>query len=172
LAPPIEDVMQFLLQSHGDDRVGEAVVAYRQHYGESGLLGSEPYLGIGSALQQMRQAGLRIYLATSKREAFASRILQHVGLATSSMASTAQCQAVSWIISQSCLPTSCPNKKYLPRVVSWLGTAAMTSSALTRLVCAALVCFGDMATEMSLKRLARTNWWNPLRISFAQSYRS
>ena len=81
IGPPIEDVMQFLLQSYGDDRVGEAVVAYRQHYGESGLLGSEPYPGIRSALQQMRQAGLRIYLATSKREAFARRILQHVGLA-------------------------------------------------------------------------------------------
>jgi len=38
IGAPIEDVMQFLLQSYGDDRVGEAVVAYRQHYGESGLL--------------------------------------------------------------------------------------------------------------------------------------
>ena len=46
------------------------MVAYRQHYGESGLLGSELYPGIGSALQHMRQAGLRIYLATSKRESF------------------------------------------------------------------------------------------------------
>ena len=51
IGPPIEDVMQFLLQSYGDDRVGEAVVAYRQHYGESGLLGSEPYPGIGGALR-------------------------------------------------------------------------------------------------------------------------
>jgi phosphoglycolate phosphatase len=81
IGPPLEDMMQLLLQSYGDDRVGEAVVAYRQHYGESGLLGSEPYPGIGSALQQMRQAGLRIYLATSKREAFARRILQHLELA-------------------------------------------------------------------------------------------
>jgi phosphoglycolate phosphatase len=39
--------MQVLLQSYGDDRVGEAVAAYRQHYGESGLLGSVPYPGIG-----------------------------------------------------------------------------------------------------------------------------
>jgi phosphoglycolate phosphatase len=30
----------------------------------------------------MRQAGLRIYLATSKRETFASRILNHLGFAT------------------------------------------------------------------------------------------
>ena len=61
IGPPIEDVMQ----SYGDDRVGEAVVAYRQHYGESGLLGSGPYPGIGSALQHMRQAGLRIRPRTS-----------------------------------------------------------------------------------------------------------
>ena len=81
IGPPLEDMMRFLLQSYGDDRVGEAVAAYRQHYGESGLLGSEPYPGIGSALQQMQQAGLRIYLATSKREAFARRILQHLELA-------------------------------------------------------------------------------------------
>jgi phosphoglycolate phosphatase len=81
IGPPLEDVMQFLLRSYGDDRVGEAVVAFRQHYGESGLLGSEPYPGIGRALQEMRQAGLRICRATSKRDAFARRILQHVGLA-------------------------------------------------------------------------------------------
>src|SRR5262249_31394134 len=81
IGPPLEDVMQFLLQSYGDDRIGEAVVAFRQHYGESGLLGSEPYPGIGHALQEMRQAGLRIYLATSKREAFARRILQHIEFA-------------------------------------------------------------------------------------------
>jgi len=80
IGPPLEDVMQFLRQSYGDDRIGEAVVAFRQHYGESGLFGSEPYPGIGRALQEMRQAGLRIYLATSKREAFARRVLQHVEL--------------------------------------------------------------------------------------------
>ena len=82
IGPPLEDMMQVLLQPYGDDRIGEAVAAYRQHYGESGLLGSEPYPGIGSSLKEMQQAGLRIYLATSKRETFASRILHHLGFAT------------------------------------------------------------------------------------------
>jgi phosphoglycolate phosphatase len=81
IGPPLEDVMRGLLQPYGDDRVSEAVAAYRQHYGESGLLGSQPYPGIGSSLEEMQQAGLRIYLATSKRETFASRILQHLGFA-------------------------------------------------------------------------------------------
>jgi phosphoglycolate phosphatase len=82
IGPPLEDMLQVLLQAYGDDRVDDAVIAYRHHYGESGLLGSEPYPGICSALQKMRQAGLRIYLATSKREIFARRILEHVELAT------------------------------------------------------------------------------------------
>ncbi|MCW5748204.1 MAG: HAD hydrolase-like protein [Alphaproteobacteria bacterium] len=82
IGPPLEEAMRVLLQPYGDDRVGEAVVAYRQHYGESGFLGSAPYPGIAGALEAMRQAGLRLYLATSKRETFASRILDHLGLAT------------------------------------------------------------------------------------------
>jgi phosphoglycolate phosphatase len=81
IGPPLEDTMRVLLQRYGDDRVGEAVAAYRQHYGESGFLGSVPYPGIGSSLKEMQQAGLRIYLATSKRETFARRILQHLGFA-------------------------------------------------------------------------------------------
>jgi phosphoglycolate phosphatase len=81
IGPPLEDIMRVLLQPYGDDRIDEAVAAYRQHYGESGFLGSEPYPGIGSSLKEMQQAGLRIYLATSKRQTFASRILHHLGFA-------------------------------------------------------------------------------------------
>jgi phosphoglycolate phosphatase len=82
IGPPIEDIMQVLLQPYGDDRIAEAVAAYRQHYGESGFLGSVPYPGIGESLEEMKRAGLRIYLATSKRAIFAGRILDHLGLAS------------------------------------------------------------------------------------------
>lgn len=82
IGPPLEEMMHALLQARGDDRLGEAVAAYRQHYGEIGLLGSEPYPGIRGALGEMQRAGLRIYLATSKREVFARRILENLKLAT------------------------------------------------------------------------------------------
>ena len=82
IGPPLEELMQILLQSYGDERVGEAVIAYRQHYGESGFLGSVPYPGIGKSLEEMKRRGLRIYLATSKRAIFASRILDHLKFAT------------------------------------------------------------------------------------------
>jgi phosphoglycolate phosphatase len=81
IGPPLEDLMQILLRPYGDDRVGEAVAAYRQHYGETGYLGSLPYPGIGKSLEAMKQGGLPIYLATSKREIFARRILDHLKLA-------------------------------------------------------------------------------------------
>jgi phosphoglycolate phosphatase len=71
-------LMQILLPSYGDDRVGEAVAAYRQHYGESGFLDSVPYPGIGRSLEEMKRIGLRLYLATSKRLIFANRILDHL----------------------------------------------------------------------------------------------
>ena len=82
IGPPLEEVLRDLLRPYGDDLVGEAVAAYRAHYGESGLFESEPYPGIGGALQDMRRGGLRICLATSKREVFARRILENLKLAT------------------------------------------------------------------------------------------
>jgi phosphoglycolate phosphatase len=81
IGPPLEDIMRMLLQRYGDDRIDEAAEAYRRHYGESGYLGSAPYPGISGALEALQQAGVRTYLATSKRETFASRILHHLGFA-------------------------------------------------------------------------------------------
>lgn len=78
IGPPLEELMQILLRSYGDDRVGEAVAAYRRHYGEIGLLGSVPYPGIGDCLEEMKRTGLRLYLATSKGAIFAGRILDHL----------------------------------------------------------------------------------------------
>ena len=81
IGPPLEDILRTLLAAYGDDRIDEAAVAYREHYGRAGLLGSEPYPGIGAAIEEMRRAGLRIYLATSKRQVFARQILQNLNLA-------------------------------------------------------------------------------------------
>ena len=82
IGPPLQDMLRVLLRAYGDERVDEAVVAYRRHYGDIGLFGSEPYTGIREALQEMHGAGLRIFLATSKREVFARRILEHLDLAS------------------------------------------------------------------------------------------
>lgn len=79
IGPPIEDVMRYLLGQFGDDRVAEAVEAYRQDYGSRGLFLSEVYEGIPEALSEMMK-NARIFLATSKRATFARKILEDKGL--------------------------------------------------------------------------------------------
>ncbi|MGY3449273.1 HAD hydrolase-like protein [Bradyrhizobium sp. USDA 4353] len=82
IGPPLQDMLRIILQRFGDDRVDEAVIAYRKHYGAEGLFASTLYPGIREALQEMHGAGRRLYLATSKRELFARRILEHFDLAS------------------------------------------------------------------------------------------
>jgi phosphoglycolate phosphatase len=81
IGPPIEDIMRSLLEPYADDRVAEAVAAYRADYGQTGLFDSLPYSGIVQALTEIRQSGARLYLATSKRTVFAQTILEHLDLA-------------------------------------------------------------------------------------------
>ena len=82
IGPPIEDIMRRLLEPFGDDRVAEAVAAYRADYGQNGLYNSLPYSGVAEALAEIRRSGARLYLATSKRRTFAQRILEHLDLAS------------------------------------------------------------------------------------------
>jgi phosphoglycolate phosphatase len=72
--------MRLLLEPYGDNRVDEAVAAYRADYGERGLFESLPYAGIAEALEEMRRSGARLFVATSKRRSFALRILDHLDL--------------------------------------------------------------------------------------------
>jgi len=79
IGPPIEDIMRVLLEPYGDDRTTDAVAAYRGDYGQNGLFLSLPYPGIAEALTTLRDAGVQLILATSKRREFAERILEHIG---------------------------------------------------------------------------------------------
>ena len=77
IGPPLEEVMALVLARFGDDRVAEAVLAYRAHYGVEGFRATEFYPGVSEALEQL--AGTSLYVATSKRTVFARRILEHLG---------------------------------------------------------------------------------------------
>lgn len=79
IGPPMEDVMRLVLEPYGDDRIAEAVAAYRSDYGQRGLFRSPPYPGIAQALAKLWGSGAQLILATSKRRDFAQRILEHIG---------------------------------------------------------------------------------------------
>lgn len=80
IGPPIEDGMRYLLEPFGDSRISDAVDAYRSDYSAQGLLMSTLYDGIPAALNSLCDAGMSLYLATSKRVFYARRILENLEL--------------------------------------------------------------------------------------------
>ena len=80
IGPPLEEVLAEVLGRFGDDRVAEAAIAYRDHYGSVGFLETTVYPGIAAALRQLLALQATLYIATSKRTIFAAQILDHLGL--------------------------------------------------------------------------------------------
>ena len=79
IGPPlIEMVMSEwgLSQAEAD----QALVYYREHFGTKGLFENVPYAGIGACLAELKAAGLRLFVATSKPEPLSLRILEHFDL--------------------------------------------------------------------------------------------
>jgi phosphoglycolate phosphatase len=81
VGPPLEHGFRRLLSRFGDDRVEAAVASYRRHYAAHGLLDGPPFPGIPELLEALAGAGVRLFVATSKREDFAARAVEAFGLA-------------------------------------------------------------------------------------------
>ena len=80
VGPPVRDVMGEVLAHYGDDRVEQAVEAYRAHYRAAGLFDSVLYDGVGELLQAFWDAGVRMVLATAKRTDISRTMLGRFGL--------------------------------------------------------------------------------------------
>lgn len=78
VGPPIGDS----LRAHGvpDDRVDEVVRAYREDFGATGMHDATVFDGIPELLTDLRAAGCRLVVATSKPEVFAVPICADHGL--------------------------------------------------------------------------------------------
>lgn len=63
------------------ERAGEALAAYRADYTSRGWAMNALYDGIAELLDDLRSAGVRLAVATSKSEPAALRILDHFGIA-------------------------------------------------------------------------------------------
>jgi phosphoglycolate phosphatase len=79
VGPPLQDGFSVVFGLRGAD-VHRAVTAYRAHYTAGAMLDAPPYAGVPELLDRLRSAGATLAVATSKPEAFAVRILGHVGL--------------------------------------------------------------------------------------------
>lgn len=80
IGPPLEEVLGTVLGRFGDERVAEAVLAYREHYGSTGFRATTLYPGMAAALERLTALSTPLYVATSKRRIFAERIIEALGL--------------------------------------------------------------------------------------------
>lgn len=58
----------------------KAVDYYREYYSKKGLYENNPYPGIEDALKALKEQNVHLYVATSKPEVYAKKILKHFGL--------------------------------------------------------------------------------------------
>jgi phosphoglycolate phosphatase len=79
VGPPLAD--SFPLFGVADDRVADAIAAYRGYFRDAGMWENSVYAGIPEQLAALRDAGVRLAVATSKPEVFAAPICERFGLA-------------------------------------------------------------------------------------------
>jgi phosphoglycolate phosphatase len=78
VGPPLAE--SFARHGVPTDRVPEAVAAYREVYAAGRMMENSLYPGILEALAAVRDAGVRLAVATSKPEVYARRITAHFGI--------------------------------------------------------------------------------------------
>lgn len=78
IGPPLHETFRALL---GDEvLVQRAVELYRERFASVGLFENRLIDGVPEALASLKQAGVRLVVATSKAEMYSVRIVEHFGL--------------------------------------------------------------------------------------------
>lgn len=79
LGPPIQD--SFRDFCHFDEETCEQAVAYyREYYGEKGLFENILYPGMEELLEQLKERGKHLLVATSKPQPYTDRIIRYFGI--------------------------------------------------------------------------------------------
>ncbi|HON78811.1 MAG TPA: HAD hydrolase-like protein [Spirochaetota bacterium] len=77
--PPLHDSFRNIYGLEGAD-TDMAIELYREHYGETGMFRCAPYPGIPDLLETLHLEGKRLYIATSKLESFARKVIEYLGM--------------------------------------------------------------------------------------------
>jgi phosphoglycolate phosphatase len=80
VGPPIAVSLARLLEPFGDDRVNDALTIYREQYSTTGIYDCAVYPGAVAMLDALRDRGVTMCIATSKRVDFAERVMEFLGL--------------------------------------------------------------------------------------------
>ena len=79
IGPPLKGSFQ-RFYGFSEEQAEEALKKYREYFSEMGILENKVYEGIPALLENLKLAGKRVHLATSKPEIYATRILKHFDL--------------------------------------------------------------------------------------------
>ena len=79
IGPPLQE--QFMKCWIEEKEAAEMVALYREYYQEEGIFDNRVYDGVMEMLKTLKEAGLKIVMATSKPEKFAKMIAEHFGFA-------------------------------------------------------------------------------------------
>lgn len=82
IGPPLTESFERYCKMTKEESA-EALRLYRVYFSKIGLFENIPYPGVAQLLTELKAAGYKIALATSKPEPFALRILEHFGLLAS-----------------------------------------------------------------------------------------
>ena len=77
VGPPLRESFAALA---GDDNADRMLEFYRERYDTIGIFENRVYDGVAAALDQLRARGDRLFVATSKRQVDAQRVVEHFGL--------------------------------------------------------------------------------------------
>lgn len=80
IGPPLFESFSRFYGLSDDDAV-RAVAFYREYYADKGIYENVVYDGVVPLLCELKTRGKRLFVATSKPEAFSVRIIEHYGLA-------------------------------------------------------------------------------------------
>jgi len=81
IGPPLREVFISVCKSADDVLIERAVAVFRERFSTVGLFENIPYSEVPSMLQRLNSDAYRLFVATSKPQLFAERILQHFELA-------------------------------------------------------------------------------------------
>jgi len=79
IGPPLRETFARLIEAADATRVEQAIDAYRERYSELGWRENVAYPGVGAALEALAGMRTKLFVCTSKPEAFAVRIVAHFG---------------------------------------------------------------------------------------------
>lgn len=79
IGPPLKESFGNILEIP-EERISEAIKVYRDYYSVEGMFNADIYPGVVELIENLREAGKKIYTATSKPDVLTEKILEKKGI--------------------------------------------------------------------------------------------